>query len=98
MLTIETINKIDFEKESEILKALAYPLRLRMVGLLMNDECCVTDITNILGISQSTSSQHLKILKNAGIVFPQKYGNKTCYIVKNAEVKKIIALLTVKYK
>ena len=93
MLKIETINKIDFEKESQIFKALANPLRLKMVGLLLNDECCVTDVTNALGISQSTSSQHLAILKNLGIVYPKRYGTKTCYIVKNELVIKIFAIL-----
>ncbi len=97
MLTIESINKIDFEKESELLKALSNPLRLKMVGLLMNDECCVTDITNSLGISQSTSSQHLKILKSLGIIYPKKYGNKTCYIVVNQEIVQIISILINKY-
>lgn len=58
----------------------------------MNNECCVTDVTNSLGISQSTSSQNLGILKNAGIVFPKKYGTKTCYIIKNKVTKQIITL------
>jgi ArsR family transcriptional regulator len=97
MLTIEAINKIDFDRESQILKALANPLRLKMVGLLLNDECCVTDITNTLGISQSTSSQHLGILKNSGIVYPKRYGTKTCYIVDNQEVKQLISMLINKY-
>ena len=97
MLTIDAINKIDFDIESNILKALSNPLRLKMVSLLMNDECCVTDITNALSISQSTSSQHLGVLKNAGIVYPKRYGTKTCYIVENAEVKKIIKILINKY-
>jgi ArsR family transcriptional regulator len=97
MLKIETINKIDFEKESQIFKALANPLRLKMVGLLLNDECCVTDVTNALEISQSTSSQHLGILKNLGIVYPKRYGTKTCYIVNNPEVKMIIQILINKY-
>ena len=60
---------MEYDKNSHILKALAHPIRLRMVEMLMDDECCVTDVTNALGISQSTTSQHLGILKNAGIVF-----------------------------
>jgi len=97
MLTLEAINKIDFEKESQVIKSLSNPLRLKMVSLLMNDECCVTDITNALGISQSTSSQHLAILKSNGIVYPKRYGTKTCYIVENEEVKQIIEILINKY-
>ena len=98
MIKVEDLNKIDFEKEGQILKAISNPLRLRMVSLLMNDECCVTDITNALGISQSTSSQHLAILKSSGVVYPKRYGTKTCYIVENPEVKKIILILLEKYK
>ncbi len=84
---------MDYQKESKILKALAHPIRLKMVELLMDDECCVTDVSNAMGISQSTSSQHLGILKNAGIVFPKKYGTKTCYIVENQTAQQIMKIL-----
>ena len=84
---------MDFEKNSQILKALAHPIRLKMATMLLDDECCVTDVTNALGISQSTSSQHLGILKNAGILTPEKYGTKTCYVVNNELVKRLILLL-----
>jgi DNA-binding transcriptional ArsR family regulator len=87
------MSKIDYEKNSQILKALSNPIRLQMVDVLLDDECCVTDVVNALGISQSTSSQHLSILKNSGIVYPQKHGTKTCYIVNNDLVKEIIAIL-----
>lgn len=98
MITISEVNKIDFDRESHILKALSNPIRLKIISLLMNDECCVTDITNTLGISQSTSSQHLAILKNTGIVYPKRYGTKICYIIDNFEVKQIIEILINKYK
>ena len=84
---------MDYEQNSKVLKALAHPLRLQMTEMLMDDECCVTDVTNALDISQSTSSQHLGILKNAGIVYPKKYGTKTCYIVDNKIAHKIINIL-----
>ncbi|MBN2681484.1 MAG: winged helix-turn-helix transcriptional regulator [Bacteroidales bacterium] len=97
MISIEKIKRIDFEKEGQVFKALGNPLRLKMVSLLMNDECCVTDITNTLGISQSTSSQHLNILKNSGIVSPKRYGTKICYAIENEEVKQLILMLIEKY-
>lgn len=87
------MSKIDYEKNSQILKALSHPIRLQMVDVLLDDECCVTDVVNALGISQSTSSQHLSILKNSGIVYPQKHGTKTCYIVNNDLAKEIISIL-----
>ena len=84
---------MNYDENSNVLKALAHPLRLKMIHMLIKNECCVTDVTNSLGISQSTSSQHLIILKNAGVVFPKKYGTKTCYIVNNEIAKRIIHIL-----
>jgi DNA-binding transcriptional ArsR family regulator len=87
------MQKIDYEKNSKIFKALSHPIRLQMVDVLLDDECCVTDVMNTLGISQSTSSQHLSILKNNGIVYPEKHGTKTCYIVNNDFVKEVVSIL-----
>jgi len=87
------MHKIVYEKNSQIFKALSHPIRLKMVDLLLDDECCVTDIVNALGISQSTSSQHLLILKNSGIVYPEKHGTKTCYKINNELVKEIVTIL-----
>ncbi|WP_457610191.1 ArsR/SmtB family transcription factor [Lutibacter sp.] len=87
------MSKIDYVKNSAIFKALANPIRLEMVDFLLDDECCVTDVVNELGISQSASSQHLAILKNSGIVYPEKHGTKTCYKVTNKLTEEIIKLL-----
>ncbi len=84
---------MDYERNSNLLKAMAHPVRLKMIKMLMDDECCVTDVTNALKVSQSTSSQHLGILKNTGIVYPKKYGTKTCYMVTNKIARKIINIL-----
>jgi len=85
---------LDYDEKSRVLKALAHPIRLRMVELLLDDECCVTDVQNALGLAQSTSSQHLLILKNAGVLHPKKYGTKTCYYVKDDRIVRLIQLLT----
>ncbi|MDD3721594.1 MAG: metalloregulator ArsR/SmtB family transcription factor [Lutibacter sp.] len=87
------MSEINYIKTSEILKALSNPIRLQMVDFLLDDECCVTDVVNELGISQSASSQHLLILKNSGIVYPEKHGTRTCYKVNNKLTEEIIALL-----
>ncbi len=87
------MQRIDYESNSQIFKALAHPVRLQMIDVLLDDKCCVTDVMNAIGISQSASSQHLNILKNSGIVYPEKHGTKTCYIVNNENVKEIVAIL-----
>lgn len=85
---------IDFSKDSEILKALGHPLRLKIVnGLLNTDECNVNTIVEKLRIPQSTASQHLGILRNRGIIAPRKEGVKTCYRVVDQRVRRIVELL-----
>ena len=59
---------IDYGKDSELLKALGHPVRLRMVEGLLKHECNVNKIVKALNLPQSTVSQHLGILKNRGIV------------------------------
>ena len=84
---------MDYEKESAMLKALGHPIRLRMVEGLMNNECNVNKIMDVLNIPQSTASQHLGILKGRGIVVARKEGVRTCYRVVDERVRGIVALL-----
>jgi len=84
---------MDYQKESDILKALAHPMRLRMVEGLMKDHCNVTKIVEKTGLPQSTISQHLGILKKAGILTPEKQGVQTCYHVTHPKIKNIIQML-----
>jgi ArsR family transcriptional regulator len=80
-------------KESEILKALAHPVRLRMVEGLINNECNVNKIVDKLKLPQSTVSQHLSILRNKGIVEVRKEGLKTCYKVVNPKILELVKVL-----
>jgi DNA-binding transcriptional ArsR family regulator len=84
---------VNYEKVSEILKALAHPARLKMVIGLLKDECNVAQIQKVLGLPQSTISQHLRVLKNAGIIKGRREGTKTCYRVTDARVRKIVEII-----
>lgn len=81
------------KKNSELLKALGHPVRLKMVEGLMSNKCNVNEIVKKLNIPQSTVSQHLGILRTLGIIIPQKNGVKTCYRVVNQKAKEIIKIL-----
>jgi ArsR family transcriptional regulator len=91
--------KSRYEKDGELLKALAHPVRLRIVETLMDlgdcplKNCTVSCIQRCLDMPQSTLSQHLAILKSRGIIEGTKDAAKTCYKVKNKTVKKIIQVL-----
>jgi len=68
-----TINDIEFDKATEELaqfaKALSHPTRILILKHLEKQSCCFTgDLVDVLPIAQSTVSQHLKELKNAGLI------------------------------
>ena len=85
--------RVNYEQVSETLKALAHPARLKIVSGLLKDECNVGQIQKVLRLPQSTISQHLRVLKNAGIIKGRREGNKTCYRVIEARVRKIVGII-----
>jgi DNA-binding transcriptional ArsR family regulator len=83
---------MDYEKISALLKALGHPVRLQIVKGLIRGKCCVNEICIKLNTPQSTISQHLAVLRNAGIITPRKEGVKTCYDVTNTVVREMMEL------
>ncbi|MDQ0087520.1 ArsR family transcriptional regulator [Paenibacillus anaericanus] len=80
-----------YEEASELLKALAHPVRLCIVkGLLEKGRCNVSHMQECLDIPQSTVSQHLQKLRNAGIVVAERSGLEINYMIKNDTVIKLI--------
>lgn len=68
------------ERFAAYCKALGHPTRVQIVRLLMDVETCVCgDIVEKLPLAQSTVSQHLKVLKDAGLVKGEIDGPRTCY-------------------
>jgi len=65
-------NSIITEEQKKIAryaKALSHPIRIHILKVLSNQSCCYSgDLTEILPIAKSTLSQHLKELKNAGLI------------------------------
>ncbi len=56
-------------KTARIAKAIAHPVRMHILELLSKQSCCYSgDLTEVLPIAKSTLSQHLKELKNAGLI------------------------------
>ncbi len=63
-------------------KALAHPARVAIIQMLLKKQTCICgDIVDELPLSQSTVSQHLKELKNAGLIKGEIEGVKTCYCI-----------------
>lgn len=67
-------------------KALAHPARVAIIELLLKKQSCICgDIVDELPLSQSTVSQHLKELKNAGLIKGEIEGVTTCYCIDEKE-------------
>ena len=67
---------------SEIAKALSHPVRVRILKLLNeNNVCQCGELVELLPLAQSTVSQHLKELKNVGLIHGEIDGPKICYCI-----------------
>ena len=69
-------------KMAEVFKALGDPTRLRIIRMLASnpeDTLCVADLADLLGSTQPAASQHIKVLKNVGILEANKVGFRVYY-------------------
>ena len=63
-----------------MLKALGEPMRLKIYQALLERKHCVRSLSKKFGISESAISQHMKVMKDAGLVYGEKYGYHTHYL------------------
>lgn len=76
-------------------KALAHPARIAILQLLVKRQNCICgDLVDILPLSQSTVSQHLKELKEAGFIKGEIEGTSVCYCINVPAVEKALGDLT----
>ena len=67
---------------ARMLKALGNPVRFRIIQYLSEHAVCITgDIVEFTGMAQSTTSQHLKVLREAGLIHGEVEGPATCYCI-----------------
>jgi ArsR family transcriptional regulator, arsenate/arsenite/antimonite-responsive transcriptional repressor len=78
----------EHNKISMLAKALGHPARVAIVDYLLKvDYCICGDIVNELPLAQPTVSQHLKELKNAGIIKGEIEGNAICYCIDDKSIE-----------
>jgi ArsR family transcriptional regulator, zinc-responsive transcriptional repressor len=73
----------------ELLRALGAPHRLAIVLELADSPRCVHELVERLGISQSLTSQHLRVLRTAGLVVGTRRGKETAYVLADEHVAHI---------
>jgi ArsR family transcriptional regulator len=80
----------DDERLATRLKALAHPARLRIVDLLAARGTCICgEIVEVLPLAQATVSQHLKVLKDAGLLQGTIDGPRSCYCLNATALREL---------
>ena len=69
-----------------MLKALGEPMRLKIYQALLERKHCVRSLSKKLGISESAISQHMKVMKEAELVYGEKFGYHTHYLPRQDAV------------
>lgn len=82
--------------QARMFRALSHPARVRLVHRLLDGGCCVSEAEKCLNISQPNVSQHLKILKTAGLIAGERRGTKICYRLIDPRAKRILQSLAEK--
>ena len=90
-MNLSNLTPEQLERASNMLKAIAHPLRIAILNHLENGKkLTVTEIHELLNIEQSTTSHHLGILKDRGVLASQRDGKNTYYFLKHDNLANII--------
>ena len=89
----ELIPEDTLEKMVRIFKAIANPVRLQIVNVLLRNECSVGELMKALGANQPLTSRRLSDLKIGGVLKSRRDGNKTYYSLANNSIRKIVKLI-----
>ena len=91
------INLVDQQEHIDTaarsLKAIAHPLRLKILCVIGAEEACVQDIVDAVGTSQSNISQHLAILREKQVLLTRKDANRVYYRVGDERILQLIGMM-----
>jgi len=90
-MKLKELNSELLQDAAEMLKAIAHPVRINILGLLEDKEqLSVSQLHEILNIEQSATSHHLSILKNKGILRATRIGKNTFYSIRQDSLLPLI--------
>ncbi len=94
MVKVRELDAEQLEVASSMLKAMAHPMRIAILNYLEGGKkLTVTEIHELLGIEQSTTSHHLGILKDKGVLCSKREGKNTYYYMKYDLIGQILDCL-----
>ncbi len=83
----------DIRQAALAVKAIAHPLRLKILCVLGDQEVSVQDIVEQVGTSQSNISQHLSILRDKGVLATRKDANRVYYRIGDLRTLKLVGMM-----
>lgn len=83
----------DIELAAQAIKAIAHPLRLKILCVLGDQEVSVQGIVDQVGTSQSNISQHLAILRDKGVLATRKDANRVFYRIDDLRTLKLVGMM-----
>jgi len=93
-MTTKLIDKEeDIKQAAQSIKAIAHPLRLKILCVLSEQEMIVQDIVAQVGTSQSNISQHLAILRDKGVLLARKDANRVFYRIGDSRTLKLVGMM-----
>ena len=93
-MDIKDLNPDNLERAAGMLKAIAHPVRISIIGCLQpGNKKSVTEIHNLIGIEQSTASHHLGILKDKGKKKKKREGKNTYYFLRNEHIIPLLSCI-----
>lgn len=82
------------EELAALAKAIGHPARVQILRILVRRSACIcSDIVEELPLAQSTVSQHLKVLKQAGLIRGDVDGPRVCYCIEPRALRRLKALV-----
>lgn len=90
-MEFKELNPESLEIAANMLKAIAHPVRISILGCLKDGrKRTVTEIHKLLGIEQSTASHHLGILKDKGVLASKREGKNILYFLRHENLKTVL--------
>ena len=83
----------DIQQAAQAIKAIAHPLRLKILCVLGDQEISVQEIVDQVGTTQSNISQHLAILRDKGVLATRKDANRVYYRIGDLRTLKLVGMM-----
>lgn len=83
----------NYEVSAQLLRILGHPVRLRIAAGLARECACVKDIWKCLGMPQAVVSQHLKVMREHGVLEARREGARVCYSLREGAPAQVVRAL-----